>query len=177
MNKIISVTGGVATSYLVGSYFCKKYFPPNQTLPSLPPEPGYKVYGYMGCPKSKVEAIGKRERLLFFTNEIYVAQKYALSRTSIFSRLRGLDDPVVLQLEIPENADIRREDLWNDPILKSPPTPALVHIAFHPAIPPEIQTKCDLKVRIHHIITCENQKIGGANCRAFKFILRELFHN
>ncbi len=151
------------------SNWSEKHFPANKPA-ALPPSPGYKTIGYMGCSASKVEAVRKRQRLLFFADTIDTPQKYALSRTSWRSRLKGTDEPVVLQLEIREETHIGEKDLWRDPqlsksaIYPNPHQPQFV--SFWAAIPPDVQERCDLQVRVHHVVTCALQQSRGGCCRA-----------
>lgn len=125
---------------------------PHEELPPISPMPGYKFFAFMGCPKSKVEAIQQRQRNLFFTQDISLAEFYALERTSRFSQIFRNDQPVVLQIEILANETIQEKDLWRDRLLNDPPTFHPRFISFHPAVSPEAQQRCDLQVRIHHVV-------------------------
>jgi hypothetical protein len=165
MNYVKALSIFSTANYLFAKH-CEVNFLP-QKIPELVPMPGYKIYGYMGCPASKVEAIRKRERLLFFSHTLEVPQRFALSRTSWWSRFVRGDSPVVLQIEIREDAEIRNEDLWRDSLLsRSHISPVQQYIHFSPAIEPVVQNRCDLQVRVHHVVTCALQKEGGSICRA-----------
>ena len=138
---------------------------PAHELPSLEPRPGYKIAGYMGCPLSSKKAIEKMERRLFFAEDPSAAQRYAIWRTPFI----GEDVPVVLQIEIREDDEITREDLWRDPHLNaSMLSPVPVQVDYWPAIPPEVQKRVDLHVRVHHVVTCELRQADGGLCRGAK---------
>ena len=148
---------------------------PAKKAPVLAAQPGYKIFGYMGCPSDKVEAIRKKQRFLFFADTVDIPQTYALSRTSWWSQLRGENQPVVVQLEIREDADINEEDMWNDPKLSQQTVSILPQfISCWPAIPPNIQEKCDLQVRVHHVVTCNVQQLGGGKCRAIQALMQRV---
>jgi hypothetical protein len=133
----------------------------------LPPLEGYKIVGYMGCSESKIVAVQKKEKNLFFCTSYETPQSYALSRTSFWARFNG-DNPVVLQIEIPIEKNIDDKELWRDPNLnRAVPSVVPIHISLYPAIPPEIQKRRELVLRVHHFVTIENKVVGGAICRAF----------
>jgi hypothetical protein len=140
-------------------------YPPKEPK-DLPALPGYKVIGYMGTSFSKIEAIRKLERNLFFCETYNTPQEYALSRTSFIQRIRG-DRPIVLQIEIPVDKELLQKDLWRDPNAhKSIPSVVPLQVSLYPAIPPALQKELGLKVREHHIVTCENRIKWGGICRA-----------
>ncbi len=148
--------------------WAEKEFPPGE-IPELPPQPGYKVFGHMGCPEGSVEAIQEKARNLFFSKHgVAIPQFYALSRTSWLSRIIGKDRPVVVQIEILKDQEIKDADLWEDRQLKNPPPPMVTTpISYWPAIPPEIQKKAGLEVRVHHVVTSSVYQRGGHWQRAF----------
>ncbi len=156
--------------------WAKTHYPP-QTPEELPPTPGYKVFGFMGCQQSRVQAVSELSRNLFFANDIEVPQLYALRRTSMFSRMTGADHPVVLQIEIEKNSHIEPSELWRDTSLTRPITPQLSSfVSYWPAIPPEVQKRCGLKVRVHHVVSCSVQQQGGYLCRAIHDIWEKCIH-
>lgn len=157
---------GFVISGFIGSHLAEIYYPPDK-IASLPPEPGNQIFGYMGCPESKIEAIKKRERLLFFTDGLEVPQRYALARTSLWDRLCGKDRPVVLQLEIAQNDEINPSEYWRDSALTHPISIVPHHVSFYPALSPQTQRRHNLQVRVHHVVTCRVLQQGGALCRAF----------
>jgi hypothetical protein len=147
--------------------WCEKNFPPDP-VPELPPRPGYLIHGYMGCPRSSVEAIRRQERLLFFSKTVDVPQQYALGRTAF----RG--QPVVLQIET--RGAIRDDELWHDREPTSVrPIQMTLPLSLHPAIPPEVQKKYDLQVRVHHVVNCSLRQQGGGLCRGVNRFLTYLW--
>ena len=169
--RVIGTFAGVGSVFLGHRFsnWAETTYPP-QSPPELPPQPGYKVFGYMGCPASQVEAISRLGKNLFFAaNDFKVPQRYALSRTSLWDRCNKMDRPVVLQIEIREDSAIEDSDLWRDPQLtrsdiSSPYGSSFV--SYWPAIPPEVQQRCGLQVRIHHVVTPFVDQRGGATIRA-----------
>ncbi len=139
----------------------KESFPPKHLDP-LPPQPGYKVFGYMGCPLQKISDIQKRERNLFFSSTINAPQKFALKRSG------SRDTPAVLQIEIKDDASINPQDLWRDPQLNKLSYIPPMEVSYWPAIPPEIQMKTNLHLRVHHLVTCEVLQETGHWCRCIK---------
>jgi hypothetical protein len=159
-----------ALPFLAGGAFylelkVSEIYPPKEPK-NLPPLPGHKVIGYMGTSYSKIEAIRRMERNLFFCETYPTPQQYALSRTSFLQRVKG-DRPTVLQIEIPIEKELIQEKLWRDPYLsKSMPSLVPVEVSLYPAIPPSLQKELELKVREHHTVSCENKIRMGGLCRA-----------
>lgn len=154
-------------------HFLKNEFPPSQ-LPSPLPLPGYKIFGYMGCPLSKVEAINRLQRNLFFSDDIIAPQSFALRRTSYIERLKGTDKPVVVQIEIREDTFIKPEDLEKDPSLKSLSYVPRNSIHLWPWISPATQKRCDLQVRVHHEVTADVIQNGGHWYRGINYLFKKL---
>lgn len=183
MNALLIATGlGIGWA---GNKWCKKNYPSQKPAP-LPPMPGYKIWGYMGCPESRIKEIEQKHRNLFFVrNDISAPQGFALSRTYMPDRPFWVwvkDRPVVLQIEIKEDENISNEELWTDPSLISP-QPCSVRticggggISLYPALTPETQNKTGLIVRVHHIVTCDLQQQGGHLCRAGKALCKKITH-
>ena len=149
-----------------------KYKFPAPALPLNPPLPGYRVFGYMGCPLSKVEAINTLQRDLFFSDDMIAPQSFALSRTSMIDRLKGADKPVVVQIEISESKSIKPEDLGRDASLKTLSYVPRTSVHLWPWIPPDVQKRCDLRVRVNHVVTLDVLQDGGHWYRAFKSCLK-----
>ncbi len=168
LGKLAFAAVASSWTFLQLSEEAEKRFPPKKPE-DLAPLKGYKIFGYMGCPISSVPKIQERSRNLFFDTSIGVPQKYALSR-SYFEDL-----PVVLQIEIPQDCEITQKELWRDPLLKeSCATLVPRTISLWPAIPPALQKKVDLQVRIHHVVTPEVLQENGGLKRAFKHITSKL---
>ncbi|MCF7852101.1 MAG: hypothetical protein K9M07_02540 [Simkaniaceae bacterium] len=179
MNRVaIRFAEGAMTlyGYHLASSWAEAHFPPHP-IPPLPPMEGHLVYGYMGCPKSKVREVQKCDRHLFFAADPITPQIYALSRTNILDWILGRDEPVVLQIEIPEGKSIKDMELWRDPRLSlSCAPPSDTFVSYHPAIPSDIQKKNDVKFRVHHIVGSKNRVEGGGIYRCIEYILNTVRH-
>ncbi len=176
--QLVKATAGVLSAcygYNVISEEAEKRFPPEKPK-DLAPLPGYTVFGYMGCPETSVKKIRARSRNLFFVRksgdamaDFSVPQKFALWRTS------NGDTPVVLQIEIREESEIKKEDLWEDPLLKQNCLTLVPRsMSLWPAIPPELQKSVDLQVRIHHAVTPQVLQKDGGLKRAFRYMFLKL---
>jgi hypothetical protein len=171
MNRILTIFSFSYLGYRVDNSL-KERFPPS--LPPLKPaEPGFKVFGYMGCPLSKVEAINARARDLFFSDDIKAPQSFALRRTSFMDWFKGVDQPVVVQIEITKSEFIKPEDLGKDQSIQYTSYVPRNTVHLWPWIPPNVQQRCDLRVRVNHVVTPDVLQNGGHWYRAFKCLFEK----